>query len=282
MIKRSVKAYLTVLIFGSFMVHNAIAQSVLIVGDSWAEQQWTDQVHTAVFNNHGLNPNVYGANTVESGTTAAQWNTPARLQLITTELQNFPDIKIVQLTLGGNDFLDLWRVNMTVAEETALQQQIKSDLDGVIQHILAQRSDLEVIMSFYDYPNFEDTLTGPSGFFCEPLWSSMAQPSTEELNNAAVDFVKQYAQLATSNPRVFYVAHFGLMQNSYGFPDLGIAPGDIGLPGDLTKPSPMDAMRFGLDCFHLSPEGYQILVENLYQNYFSNRFDRIFSTGFEQ
>ena len=75
------------------------------------------------------------------------------------------------------------------------------------------------------------------------------------------------------------------MQSFFGFPDDGILPGDILPPGDLNKPSPVEAMRdffVTRDCFHLSPLGYEFLVQNSFDGYFENRFSQsIFSNGFE-
>lgn len=260
---------------------------VLIVGDSWAQQQWDDDVHEAVFDVNGF-PDIVadGSVTAVSGSTAADWTAPDQLEIITDALVAQPDIDIVQITLGGNDFLDAWNVDLSAMAEIMLQEQIRADLDTIISAVLAVRSDIEVVLSFYDYPNFVDTLTGLSGQFCEPLHTSMGMPTPEELNAAAGRFESVYASLATTDPRVHHVSHFGLMQFTYGFPSQGIAPGDLLPPGDITRPSPTEAMRlnlgFILDCFHLSPEGYDVLIQNLFDQYFRSRFSGvIFESGFE-
>ncbi len=260
----------------------AQSSTVMLLGDSWADQQWSDQVHAAVFVAHGFDQVVVlGEETTISGSTAADWNEISRLQLISDQIASNPETEVVQVTLGGNDFLDLWRADMLSGEVASLQQQIAADLTVVIEHILLQDPDIEVLLSFYDYPNFVDTLSGISGIFCSPLWNAMSQPTPRELNEAAVAFEAVYRALSVGRPRVSQVSHFGLMQNAYGFPDLGIAPGEIALPGNLDLPSPMEAMRLGYDCFHLRPAGYQILVENLFTNYYVGRFDRLFRSGFE-
>ncbi|MCF6299607.1 MAG: SGNH/GDSL hydrolase family protein [Proteobacteria bacterium] len=201
---------------------------VLIVGDSWAEQQWTDQVHDVVFDANGYgDTTVNGDSTAISGSEAADWVAPSQLQLIADALDSNLDIDTVQLTIGGNDFLAAWSANMSEPDELLLQQQISANIQTIIDFILLQNADTEVILSFYDYPNFVDTLTGLSGVFCNPLYNDMAQPSPNELNSAATSFEAVYAQLALNNPRVFYVSHLGLMQFNYGFPADGIQPGDL-------------------------------------------------------
>ncbi len=265
----------------------ALAQSprVLIVGDSWAEEMWLDGSHEVVFATNQFGRfSALGATTTESGTTAAQWKQPDQLQRIADALQANPSIDIVQLTLGGNDFLDAWSTSMPPLQVTALKDQILADLELITAFILEQRADVEVLLSFYDYPNFRDTRTGLLGlFFCTPLWNDLGQPTPAQLNAAAIDFVDTYAQIAAADPRIHHVRHFGLMQHAFGI-DM-IPPGQLGLPGDPSLPSPLVAMRnragLGRDCFHLSPQGYDRLVQNLFDGYYRTAFERIFSGGFE-
>jgi len=286
--KNSIKntCLLFVLFIGMVFSANAKTTRVLIVGDSWASQQWDDGSHDVVFAANDLNDiTVDGSTTAISGSEAADWVAADQLNLIATALAAQPDIDTVQLTIGGNDFLAAWNADMTLAEEMVLQQQISTDIQTIIDFVLNQNDDIQVVLSFYDYPNFVDTLTGLSGLFCNPLFDDMAQPTAFELNSAATRFEQTYAQLAVDNPRVFHVSHFGLMQFTFGFSDMGILPGDILPPGDLSLPSPPEAMRVTLgvlDCFHMRPEGYDVLIQNLFDGYFQRRFAGIvFNSGFE-
>jgi lysophospholipase L1-like esterase len=257
---------------------------VLIVGDSWAAEMWQDGAHQVVFAaNDAAQYSALGATTTESGTTAAQWKEPARLQLIADALQANPSIDTVQLTLGGNDFLDAWSTAMPPMQVDLLKQAILQDLQTITAFILAQRADIEVLLSFYDYPNFRDTRVGLIGLlFCTPQWNDMGQPTPAQLNAAAIDFVDTYAGIANGNPRVRHVRHFGLMQNQYG---IDMIPAGQPLPGEPTLPSPLVAMRdragLGRDCFHLTAEGYDHLVQNLYDGYYRDRFGFSFSSSFE-
>jgi hypothetical protein len=156
---------------------------VLLVGDSWAELMWFNQSLRTVFAEEG-HPEILekGDVTALGGTTAAEWTTPSFLQLITDELDANPTLEVVQLTLGGNDFL-------------------------------------------------------------------AGQPGG------------------------------GWYQ---GMPDAGIDPGDLPPPGDVTLPSPPEAMFLGADCFHLNTEGYEHLARNLWDGYYASRFTgAIFTDGFE-
>lgn len=268
---------------------------VLIVGDSWAQQQYSDDVHDAVFDVNGY-PDIQVLRNGDSdlvaidGTTAADWVVPSELQKITDALINNPSVDTVQLTIGGNDFLDNWNSSMTLIEVDVLKAQIVADIQTIVDAILSVNINIEIIMSFYDYPNFEETLGGLVGLVCSPLYEGMGMPTTDELNAKALEFTNAFVEIAAQNPKVFYVPHWGRMQNAYGFADDDpvILPGDISLPGLLARTSPLEAMRehslpFGVerDCFHLTAEGYDVLVQALYENYFHARFDTIFKSLFE-
>lgn len=261
---------------------------VLIVGDSWAEQQWNDGIHNQVFADSNYPQfTALGDVVAISGSTAADWVAPAELQKITDALNANPTIDTVQLTLGGNDFLNQWNTSLTPMEVTAIQNQIIIDLQIVIDHILAHDIGMEIVLSFYDYPNFEDTIGGFTGLICANLDNNMGNPSPFELNNTAVSFEQAFASAALNNPKVFHVSHFGLMQNYFGFADADpvIEPGEILPPGDLNLPSPVQSMRINIglvvDCFHLGAEGYDVLVQNTFDQYFKYRFDTIYKSLFE-
>ena len=279
-------ALLLLFLLGSFTL---FAQNrVLIIGDSWAQLQIDNNTHAQVFTDNGfagIGIDPASDSTADNGKEASDWAMPDQLQIIANTIAANPDIDTVQVTLGGNDFLNNWDANMTMMEQDAVQQQILVDLTIIVDFILAQDSKIEVILSFYDYPNFVDTISGITGVFCNNLFTDMAQPSVVELNTASRAFELAYTQIAINNPRVYHVSHFGLMQSFFGFPAQGILPGDIMPPGDISRTSPLEAMRdFGLgirDCFHLSPEGYEFLIQNAFDGYFHGRFDTVFKSGFE-
>jgi hypothetical protein len=261
---------------------HAAPGGLLLIGDSWADQQFGDQSHSMVFATLGFGQvQVFGAATVESGSTAAEWAAPDRLAIIGQALTD-PAIEIVQLSVGGNDFLDAWNADLDPAAQAALFAAIRADVETIVESILATRPDVEVLLSFYDYPNFVDTLGGIIGaLFCAPLWNSMEQPTPLELNTAASALEQSLLDLA-AHPRVFHVSHFGQMQSLFGFPGMGIDPGDLQPPGDPALPSPSAALRSdGADCFHLSAEGYDQLVINQFEGYFETRFDVIFRSAFQ-
>lgn len=264
---------------------------VLVVGDSWAEEMFQDGVHGQVFANNGYAQYVAvaggsgPASTVESGSTAAQWVQPARLQRIAEALAANPSIDTVQLTVGGNDFLGAWSTTMPPAQVEQLKAQILTDLIGITSFVLEFDPRLEIVLSFYDYPNFRDNRSIFNfvwTFFCLPLWNDLGQPNAAQLNAAAIEFIGSYADIADAHPRIFHVFHLGLMQNKFGID--GIPPGQLPLPGDPSRPSPSASMRnrgIGIDCFHLTPTGYRHLVQNLFDHYYARRFDTLLRSSFE-
>lgn len=278
---------LIMLILGLILTTIIWAQDkrVLIVGDSWAQFQFLDGTHEDVFTaNSFANIEVLGLLTTELGTRASDWAQPDQLQIIITELLANPSVDTVQITLGGNDFLGEWSAGMLEMQVMALQQQIVNDLNTIIETILLVDTDIEIILSFYDYPNFVDTIDGFTGELCKDKWEGLGEPSAFELNTTSTSFETVYRQLANNNPRVFHVDHLGLMQAYYGFPDDGIPPEQLLPPGDLNRPSPEESMRETLgisDCFHLSPESHEYLVQNLFDGYFHQRFDTIFKSNFD-
>jgi hypothetical protein len=255
---------------------------LLIVGDSWAEEQWVDGSHARVLGLNGYSAmGVYGHSTTESGSTAHEWKQASYLQRIDQALLDYPAIDTVQLTVGGNDFLNVWNTGMSDADIAQLTQAILFDLGLIIDYVLAVKPEIEILLSLYDYPNFRDTLGGFAGWFaCGPLHDDMGQPTPLELNTAALGLVESIADLADGNSRIHFVDHFGLMQYNYGFVEEEIPPGAILLPGDIELPSPLEAMRkhavfwwFEDDCFHLTPDGYDIIVQNLIDHFLAYRYD---------
>jgi len=268
-----------VLLQGASLFAGGANVRVLLVGDSWSDYMFQDGSLRTVFAAEGR-PDILeaGAVTAISGSTAADWNTPAMLQLISDELLIWPDLEVVQLTMGGNDFLagmsgGGWHTGLTLMEEEALFEAVAEDVQAAIDHILLQEPGMQILLSFYDYPNFVETLGGLGSLFCTPLWNDLGQPTPLELNEVQTRFIDRIEQIAMSQPEVSTVRHLGLMQFHYGYPSMGIEPGDLPPPGDLSLPSPPQALRFaGSDCFHLNATGYQYIAQNLWDQFYITAF----------
>ena len=283
-------ALLTFLTLAVYSVPTVQAQTprVLVVGDSWAAFFWNNQSLRQMFDDHGFSSvEERGAVTAISGSTAADWTSPAELQKITDELAAYPTIDIVQLTLGGNDFLagqpgGGWFVG--IPDPVGLADRITGDIQTVIDHIFSIDPNLNIILSLYDYANFEESLSGAGAFLCLPIWNDLGQPDTTTLNSAIVDLGDRIQAGVGADPRVGVQAHWGLMQFVFGFPSATppVAPGVLLPPGDATLPSPIESMFLQSDCIHLTETGYGAVAESLWWNSYEPIFvGSVFSDGFE-
>ncbi|MEM8963476.1 MAG: hypothetical protein AAGD38_18480, partial [Acidobacteriota bacterium] len=213
---------------------------VLMVGDSWADFMWFNRNLRDVFAANGRSDIVEeGAVTAISGSTAAEWAQPSFLQSITAELIAYPTIDTVQLTMGGNDFLagesgGGWYVDISPTDLAALTNQILGDVATVIDHILALDPAIDIVVSLYDYANFEDSFFFPG---CLGRYNDLGEPTTRQLNDASIALQAAFVTLVDTYTRVTLVDHTGLMQFTYGFPGDGIAPGTLLPPGNPDLPS---------------------------------------------
>ncbi len=260
---------------------------VLLVGDSWAELMWINGTMDTMFVNNGrLDLLAKGDATALSGTKASDWATAPYLQTITDELDANPSIEVVQLLMGGNDFLagissGGWYQGMTGPQQDALFAAIVSDIEIVVDHILAHDPSLQVLISSYDYANFVESLSGPMGAFCTNYWNDLGMPTPEEVNTAGTELEDLRQAMTVTRPRVTSVRHYGLMHWVFGYPSQSIPPGTLNLPGDITLPSPPEAMLLGADCTHLNEDGYYAVAQRLWDEYYVWHFSRVFTDGFE-
>lgn len=259
---------------------------VLLVGDSWAWFMWLDRTLRGVFADNG-HPEILekGDNTTILGSTAAEWADPSSLQLITDELDANPTIDVVQLTVGGNDFLagqsgGGWYVGMPPGDKAALFARIEADIATIVDHLLAHDPDIRVLVSLYDYPNFVESLVGLLGASCTGYWEDMNEPTPLEINTVMTELIDRADQLLVSRPRGRQSRNLGWMQYLYGYGPF--PPGELTPPGDPTLPSPPEAMRFfQADCIHLSGDGHEGIVQHVWDDYYDEAFFGIFGDGFE-
>ncbi len=250
----------------------------LLVGDSWAELIWLNGSLRTVFAGEGR-PDLLeqGDVTAISGSTAAEWATSGFLQLITERLLVYDQVDAVQITIGGNDLLDGqsgggWWAGMPPDDEDALFDRVLTDLATVVDHSLAHDPAIRVIVSLYDYPNFVDTIDVFDPFGCRDRWNDLSQPTPQQINQAMIELQNRAEAMISSRPRAGLVSHLGLMQYLH----VGLPP-----PGDPTLPSPLQAMLFGEDCIHLSPDGYLAVAQNLWNGFYYAHFGGLFTDGFE-
>lgn len=252
---------------------------VLLVGDSWAFFMGVDQTINGRLEKWGHSGYRYLTNLVlaENGAETDDFLSAGKQAEIAAQLVGDPGIRVVHLSLGGNDVLGDWDVDFTQEEIDALEQDVLGRLQEVIAFILDVRPDIHVLWSGYMYPNFGEVIgeLGPlqavHPFYA--TWQGMGQPDFQQLNTILNQFSASMESYAGTMDRVTVVNATGLMQHVFGQEQpLGVAPGGTYAPGEaalpagfINYPSPKESMRDYLltrDCFHLSTAGYNAMVDN--------------------
>ena len=257
---------------------------VLLIGDSWT---WYMNRYNSFNNTFNENDRsdllATGDVTSFPGARASDWIQPDNLALIDGELAANPDLKVVQIMLGANEMLggrslDGWYAGMTAAQELALRQEVAANINTIIDHIKAQNPDLKFLVTFYDYMGFDAAIETALILFPEiaDLWNDVLNdldnPTTERLNTAFREMSASVISDLNGLDNVSFVEYWGLMQNQYGFPADGINPGDIALPGDVTKGAPGESLGFyGMDALHFNQEGYAKVAAYLWDNYYAEQ-----------
>lgn len=289
---------------------------VLIAGDSWAQFMWDDNTHNQLFNRFGHadkqavsrslgqnpGPGHTGPEYAVSGSEAREWVQTGNYPWIANvlaELQARPTIDSVMLSIGGNDILagrsgGGWYKDMDLDQpgaETALFNRILDHTGIISDAVLAARPGLSVLISSYEYPNFN----------VNPLWCGLyACPKRRDLSRDPTNALVTDAELNAMNlsvetrriqwtnglPRIDFDHGVGAMHHYYG--DGQAAPGVLPRPGQLApaflpfpggnpaRPSLRSNFRTTLgisaDPIHLNPAGYRFKVALQTETHFFPRF----------
>jgi hypothetical protein len=289
---------------------------VLLAGDSWAQFMWDDDAHNQIFDKFGHadklavsrslgsnpGPGYEGPEYAVSGSEAREWVDTANFPWIAnvvTELEAHPTIDTILFSLGGNDVLagrsdGGWYKDMDLdvpGSEEALFARILADSDTIVQSFAAVLPDLDILVSSYEYPNFN----------VDPLWCWIyACPKREDLSRDpvndlitdqelnALNLEVESRRIAWTNgdPRLLFDHGVGEMHHYYGD---GVAPpGDLPRPGQRAPdyepfpggnpaaPTLRENFRrvFGIDAdpIHLDEEGYRYKVSVQAETTFFSRF----------
>ncbi len=218
------------------IVVTARAADILVLGDSWGVGI-NDSI-VAVAGSEGFTVN----NQAHGGRTAADMVTPSGLVELTGDLLANPDAKVVQLIIGGNDFLNRtsgWNSSLTTAAEQALFDSIIDDVETIADHIATIRPDVETFHMGYEYP--------------QPL----PLGSVQEVNQAILTLSAMQESIVA--PNYNYIEFYGLTQKAFGF---------NGNPPDGTSDPnfPGAAIAFR-DNIHLTQAGYLLYAQASFDTY---------------
>ncbi len=199
-----------------------IEPKVLLVGDSWAFFLDLDQSITSTLSKWGHSNFTHYTNPTlaVNGARTDDFLEEARLTEIKNQLESKPSINVVHLSIGGNDILGDWNVDMTTEEEEELADEVFVNMTAIIDFIKAVRPDVHIVWSGYMYPNFEESIEDAAPFqtshpFYE-TWSDMGFPNFEQINNVLNTFSVEMAELAATDDRVDFVNVPALMQYHFG------------------------------------------------------------------
>ncbi|MEO5618804.1 MAG: FlgD immunoglobulin-like domain containing protein [Candidatus Eisenbacteria bacterium] len=280
---------------------------LLLAGDSWAQYMWDDGSHNRLFDRFGHaekravsrslgsepGPGYTGPEYAVSGSEARHWagvaNYPWIANLV-AELKANPTIDRVLLSIGGNDVLagkseGGWYKDMDLdapGSEAALFDGIHSHTLQIMDSALAVRPDLRVILSSYDYPNFN------TGLWCflyacpkrrdlsrDPGNALITDP---ELNGMMVEVEQNRIAWTNALPRCDFDHAIGLMHHFYGdgvsaplaLPRPGQVPPDYSpFPGgNPLRPSLRSNFRSTADPIHLDAEGYEYKIAHETERFF--------------
>ncbi|MDZ4805806.1 MAG: hypothetical protein SGI90_13180 [Candidatus Eisenbacteria bacterium] len=278
---------------------------VLLAGDSWAQYMWDDGSHNDNFDRFGFEdrravslslgsdpgPGHVGPEYSVSGSEARQWadtvNYPWIANMVAA-LQANPTIELVVLSIGGNDVLagkpgGGWYKQMDLdvpGSEAAFFDRLEDDTFAVINAALAVRPSIRVLISSYEYPNFN------VGFWCFLYACPKRRDLSRDPNSALIsdielnDMMKRTEERrigwVSSNPRLLFDHSIGLMHWYHGDGQTGprllpypgqtppnFAPFPGGNPlrptlrADFRRPNGVDA-----DPIHLNVAGYQDKIAN--------------------
>ena len=289
---------------------------VLIAGDSWAQYMWDDDTHNEIFDKFGhadkravsrslgSNPGsgYSGPEYAISGSEAREWVDRANypwVDNVIAELQAQPTVDTVVFSLGGNDILagrsgGGWYKDMDLdlaGSEDALFGTVLDHSTQITDAMLAARPSLDVLVSSYEYPNFNVSALWCWVYACPKREDLSRDPSNAlvtdaELNAMNLEVEGRRIAWTNANPRRYFDHGVGEMHYYYG--DGVSGPGELLRPGQMApdylpfpagnpiRPSLRENFRVvsgvPADPIHLDAEGYLYKVAVQTESYFFPRF----------
>lgn len=253
---------------------------VMLIGDSWAQLMCINGSFSDALKKLGkAQTGINCQGTTLVGTTAEYWSNSGRLKAVAGAMLVSKNLETIYISLGGNDLLGFWNRNTTEQEEKQQFAVIQANILKVVDFIHALRPNVKIVLSSYDYVNFQYFLKNQTVQSYVDIYNRMGQPTAEELNNASARLEKVKAEIALKRPNVMYVNNMGLMQYYYGQSDFGVAPQSTPLPGQAPSFDPFMGGRPDLpgpheafaaisqinvtDPYHLNKAAYLLFAQNI-------------------
>ncbi|MGE3610856.1 MAG: hypothetical protein AB7I27_14790 [Bacteriovoracaceae bacterium] len=273
--------HLSLLLLLQSCLPSNLPPAFIVVGDSWGQLMCVFKTYDQILIEYGHgNKRAECLHTTKSGSRASEWANPEKLSSVANALNLYPDVKVIVLSVGGNDLLGNWNKNMSAEEEIKLLDTIAQDFGEIILQLQQMRPELKIVVSGYDYPHFGKLLRkNVLHAAYRKLYQKMGQPTYAELNGIIVKFTMRMAQASSEFKNVFYVSNLGLHQHLYGQEEYDIKAGELPAPdkyrligGDSSLPQNPRAL-FHInhtrlyDPYHLNRTGYKNLARNIMNTY---------------
>jgi lysophospholipase L1-like esterase len=247
------------------------AAEILVVGDSWAEPIGY-QLRAELAERGHAHSNVWLTNRWGKACTLVS---PEGLDQVSAWIGQYPELDFVHFSLGGNDLLDNWVPEAGLEAEDELVDEIAACMEGIFDHVLSIRADIQLVWSSYDY--LRPIIGGP--------WPWAGSVTPQQVNRVLDKLAKAAARLAaTKGPNIHTVDIIGTLQTTYGFdgvqhsdydPPYPIPADDPSLP-DPQWPSPSQAFNWN-DPTHPIRAANRALAEAQYKGlYESFLVDQVF------
>jgi len=270
-----------------------VQKKIFLIGDSWASYMWYDGTISTVANDWGHSDVDYHTHAMlnELGAETDDFLKPEKIAQLTQDLLDRPELKVIHLSVAGNDFLGSWKTSFSQQQVDSLYEGMIGRLDSIIDTIHALRPDIHIVWSGYTYTNFQESIEQVPNSFrsSHPFysnWQNMEFPTPTQINNLQNWFQQQVQERYQADPKFTYIPASSILQYTFGQANnLTIPPGgsyppqtvDIPL-GMIDYPSPLTSMRhYGTipfvnipikDCFHLSSQGYYDFISYQFQKFY--------------
>jgi hypothetical protein len=262
--------------------------AIIIAGDSWAMFPcWFKSFQKAFATEH-LDVEVKNCfDTTATNIKAANWLSKKPHQKLLQKLRKYTEVKVVYLSLGGNDLLSAWHTDMSADDEERMMNTVLTDVKNVITAIHEVRPDVKILLSGYDFGRFTSEHQKISVY--NQLYEHLGRPTPAELHWGVLRFLP-FATSLVNHTDIFYIHHHGLMQYHFGNVDVGLASHQTASP-ELISPPDNPAAWGGVpeyenghtamlrvsglrDSYHLSPTGYYYVAKHSMIHYFKKWFSR--------
>ena len=256
--------------------HGLFAQKrILIVGDSWAETIWRAKAFDQVLQEYGYPVGMTeggegdaskGNLTAIGGSRADRWATNYHgwQTRIKHHIDQNPTITFVHIIIGGNDLLNIIaKENISSWSEEKRDEQwnvIRDNIKNLVSYCLGLREDIKVVISDYDYLNAANATKVYKYDF-----GGMSQ---QQVNQYFVEVGLKKMALARDNDRVFYIQHWGVLNNHYAntLPAGKYLEGkaSAGLVNQMPKVADVG------DGIHPNPEAHKILLRKAMEVFYKD------------